>query len=311
MRIPVPGVRAEHARHWRAHRDLRALRKRDCRRPELAQAFRRELLDRHALDEIVQRQAAVGARKAVRRQHVVGAAAIVAHRFRRPGAEEDRTGVANLRQPVACARVTCRIRCSGAYALLISSAVSSVSTTNSRACSIDLRSVSMRPRPCICLSICIATASASAEDVVTSTACASVLCSACASRSAATNSARAVASAITSTSDGPAGRSSAAPSGSVATSSLAAVTHALPGPKILSTFGTVCVPYAIAAIACAPPTLNTRRTPQRLAMVSTAGSAVPSRRGGVQMMRVGQPAMRAGTASMIAAEGRGATPAGT
>jgi len=49
-------------------------------------------------------------------------------------------------------------------------------------------------------------------------------------------------SAITSTSEGPAGRSQAAPSGSFATSCLAAVTQAFPGPKILSTRGMLCVP---------------------------------------------------------------------
>src|SRR5690348_11936867 len=41
----------------------------------------------------------------------------------------------------------------------------------------------------------------------------------------------------------------------------AAATYALPGPTILSTRGIVAVPYASAAIACAPPTLN-RRTPR-------------------------------------------------
>ena len=38
------------------------------------------------------------------------------------------------------------------------------------------------------------------------------------------------------------------------TSSFAAVTQRLPGPTILSTAGIVSVPYARAAIACAPPT---------------------------------------------------------
>ena len=85
-------------------------------------------------------------------------------------------------------------------------------------------------------------ATASSREVVTSTTCASALCSACASRSAATNSGRADSSAITSTSEGPAGMSSAAPRGSAATICLAAVTHALPGPKILSTLGTLAVP---------------------------------------------------------------------
>ncbi len=105
--------------------------------------------------------------------------------------------------------------------------------------------------------------------------------------------------------------SSAAPSASAATICLAAVTHELPGPKILSTLGTVAVPYAIAATACAPPSLNTWSMPHSRATVSTAGSASPSGRGGVQSTRTRQPASRAGTASMIAVEGSGAVPAGT
>jgi hypothetical protein len=83
---------------------------------------------------------------------------------------------------------------------------------------------------------------ASAREVVTRIACASRSCSACASRSAATNGGGPTSSAITSTSEGPAGRSSAAPAGSAATICLAAVTQAEPGPKILSTLGTVAVP---------------------------------------------------------------------
>src|SRR6185437_4419667 len=105
--------------------------------------------------------------------------------------------------------------------------------------------------------------------------------------------------------------SQAAPAASPATACLAAVTHALPGPKTLSTLGTDSVPYAIAAIACAPPTLNTDSMPQSLAATNTAGWARPSRVGGVQSTRRGQPAMRAGTASMTTAEGSGADPAGT
>ena len=91
--------------------------------------------------------------------------------------------------------------------------------------------------------------------VVTRITCAMVSCSACASRSAATKRAFAESSAMTSTSDGPAGRSMAAPAGSAATICLAAVTQALPGPKILSTLRTLSVPKASAAMACAPPIL--------------------------------------------------------
>jgi hypothetical protein len=48
---------------------------------------------------------------------------------------------------------------------------------------------------------------------------------------------------------------------SFCTSIFAAVTHWLPGPKILSTLGTSLVPYAIAATACAPPALRMQVTP--------------------------------------------------
>jgi hypothetical protein len=47
---------------------------------------------------------------------------------------------------------------------------------------------------------------------------------------------------MTRTSLTPAGRSAAAPAGSIATSILAAVTQALPGPKILSHFAMLAVP---------------------------------------------------------------------
>ncbi len=87
-----------------------------------------------------------------------------------------------------------------------------------------------------------ATDSASVAQVVISSDCASGLCSACASRSAATNGAAALSSAITMTSVTPAGRSAAAPSASCATNCLAAATQALPGPNILSHLGMLAVP---------------------------------------------------------------------
>ena len=64
-------------------------------------------------------------------------------------------------------------------------------------------------------------------------------------------------------------------------------------------------------MACAPPTLKTRSTPALRAATSTAGSAPPSRLGGVHITRTGQAAMSAGTPSMMAVEGSGAEPAGT
>ena len=51
---------------------------------------------------------------------------------------------------------------------------------------------------------------------------------------------------------------------------LAVATKMLPGPTILSTFGTVCVPYANAATACAPPIVNTLLTPATAAAANTS-----------------------------------------
>src|ERR1044072_325564 len=52
---------------------------RDRRRAQLAQTVGCELLDSHAFEEIVQRQAAISPRESISRQHVIGAAAVVAH----------------------------------------------------------------------------------------------------------------------------------------------------------------------------------------------------------------------------------------
>ncbi len=51
--------------------------------------------------------------------------------------------------------------------------------------------------------------------------------------------------------------------------------------------------------------------PHSAAAASTAGSAVPSGRGGVHSTTSGQPASCAGTPSISAVEGSGADPAGT
>ena len=77
---------------------------------------------------------------------------------------------------------------------------------------------------------------------------------------------------------GPAGRSIAT---RAATARLAAVTHALPAPKILSTAGTDAVPYASAAMAWAPPAFRMRSTPPMRAATSTGAATDPSRPGGV------------------------------
>lgn len=91
---------------------------------------------------------------------------------------------------------------------------------------------------------CSLTASASSALSVTSTALARLSCSAWDSMSAATYSAAQVPSATMSISLGPAIISMAT---RPYTCLLASATYALPGPTILSTAGTLCVPYAKAA----------------------------------------------------------------
>src|SRR5450631_3875736 len=67
----------------------------------------------------------------------------------------------------------------------------------------------------------------------------------------------------------------------------------------------------MAAMAWAPPTLKTWLTPDFNAATKIAGSAAPFGPGGVHITRTGQAATAAGTASMSAVDGKGATPAGT
>ena len=133
-------------------------------------------------------------------------------------------------------------------------------------------------------------------------------CSACDSRSAATNSGLLVSSAITQTSLGPAGMSIATSCSD--TCCLAAITNWLPGPNILYTLGTDSVPYAIAPIACTPPALNILLTPATFAAISMAGCTLPSLFGGVQSTISLHPAILAGVASISTVENNGAVPPG-
>jgi len=124
---------------------------------------------------------------------------------------------------------------------------------------------------------------------------ASSSCSACASRSAAIQRGSTLSSAPITTSVGPAIESIPT---SPNTSRLAAATYAFPGPTILSTRGTVSVPYAIAATACAPPITNTRSTPAIRAAAIVSGDGP-----GVVMTISLTPATRAGTAVMTTVDG--------
>jgi hypothetical protein len=115
---------------------------------------------------------------------------------------------------------------------------------------------------------------------------------------------------------------------SIDTAILAAVTHWLPGPKILSTLLTLSVPYAIDAIAWAPPcpqSISQRPQPKRkrqrtartiwsaphlAAMYTISGRTRPSASAGVATVMEAQPAIEAGMQSMSAVEGRTAVPPG-
>ena len=95
------------------------------------------------------------------------------------------------------------------------------------------------------------------------------------------------------------------------TSRFVAVTYTFPGPAITSTRGTLSVPYAIAATACAPPAFTTSSAPARDAANNTAGGTDPSGDGGVHTTTRSTPATRAGTTVMHTVDGYAARPPGT
>ena len=163
--------------------------------------------------------------------------------------------------------------------------------------------MALRGRADVCRSTSCRTARQVASDSHTSITWLSGPCSAWERRSAAAKAAGVVLSAMTITSEGPAGMSMATVS--ALSSCLAVVTYWLPGPKILSTRGTLSVPYAMAAMAWAPPSRKTRWMPQQAAAYSTSGLWA-----GVHSTTSGQPAICAGRASMSTVEKRGALPPG-
>ncbi len=90
------------------------------------------------------------------------------------------------------------------------------------------------------------------------------------------------------------------------------MTNSPPAPTILSTAGTVSVPYAIAPIACAAAQRkqpvdprHVRRGQDQVVYLALLGF------GGVQTITVSTPATRAGMADMSSEEGSGAVPPGT
>src|SRR5262249_9487015 len=192
-------------------------------------------------------------------------------------------------------------RCSGAIALAASSAASGPSTTTARPPDASVDSISARRGASASkASTAVSTASATCSSQVTRIAAPSGPCSACASKSAATRVGSAVSSATTTSSDGP-GRDSMPTM--PATSRLASVTYTLPGPTTTSTGGIDFVPYANAAIACAPPTRYTSSTPTNAAAANVAAGTLPSGPGGTQRASSGTPATRAGIAVMRTVDG--------
>ena len=146
----------------------------------------------------------------------------------------------------------CTIKCSGAYSLLIATACAKLSAIKIRLWPRALLAVSARGKRASWRAIACSVCAANCALVVTNITWLSAPCSAWESRSLAINSGSAASSAMTNTSEGPAGISMAVPL--CTTWRLASVTKALPGPKILSTLATVSVPCAMAKMACAPPT---------------------------------------------------------
>src|SRR6218665_298662 len=151
-------------------------------------------------------------------------------------------------------------------------------------------------------------AAAMALLVVTRNADESGPCSASINTSSAARRASAEASANTIDSLGPAGMP-----GSRGTTSarLAAMTHGLPGPSILSALGMVEVPKAAAATACEPPTLKMVSIPASRAATRGAASTRPSGPAGGRKYAVGTWATTAGTHSIITVLGNEPLPRGT
>src|SRR3989442_15380672 len=83
-----------------------------------------------------------------------------------------------------------------------------------------------------------------------------------------------------------------------------------PGPATTSTRGMLAVPYASAAIACAPPNRYTESTPAIWAAARMGVGTVPSGRGGVASTTSVTFATRAGITVMSTVDGYAARPPG-
>ena len=146
--------------------------------------------DRGALHEVEHAEARREARRARGRQHVVGAADVVADRLRRVGAEEDRAGVADLRRPAASASARLDLEMLGRERVDQRHRLVEVAHQDDRA-EVAPRRAGDRARAAAsraARSTACSTASASAASSVIRIDCAAASCSACASRSAAIQS---------------------------------------------------------------------------------------------------------------------------
>ena len=204
---------------------------------------------------------------------------------------------------IAGASANCSSRCSGAMVSHANTASSQLPTISAKPFFRAARALLAVGNVASCRSTAAFTAATSFAELVTSIGRASLSCSACASRSAASVSGFAASSATISNSEGPANMSIRTRS---ETSNLAAVTHRLPGPTITSQRGTSPQPPANAPIACAPPAWSKPSTLATAAAASIKGDAT----GDATQMLV-TPATRAVTAVINRLETSGNLPPGT
>mmetsp|Transcript_40042 Transcript_40042/g.87432 ORF Transcript_40042/g.87432 Transcript_40042/m.87432 type:complete len:218 (-) Transcript_40042:487-1140(-) len=204
---------------------------------------------------------------------------------------------------VFCESAVCTSRCSGAMRFVIAMAASMSGASTAKPLRTAGMATSLVGRTASCLRRAAFTLAMTPASAVTRIGRASVSCSAWASRSAAITSGSAVLSARTSTSLGPASMSMPQ---KPFTMDLAAVTHLFPGPTMMSQAATPGTdPYAMAAIACAPPTATRQSAP-----ATKAAPLVTSDGLGEATMTSATPAARAVHTVISTEEGKGYLPPG-
>ena len=199
-----------------------------------------ELQERRALHEVEDGKPRGEARRARRRQHVVGAGDVVADHLRRMASDEDRAGIAD--SPAAAPRDRRRqLEMLRRDAIDERRRFGKAGDKDDRAeiAPARARRLAARQRRELPLDGLLPRRSASTASSVIRIACADASCSACARRSAAIQAGSFPRSATTSTSEGPAIMSMpTCPN----TCRFAAATKAFPGPMIFITGATVAVP---------------------------------------------------------------------